>query len=918
MFATGARANAPITTYSALPSDAQAGGHPDVLTVVGVKNRVTQNGQSICNCEDAKDITVHLPTGFIGNPGALPQCSIADFSVDKCPIDSQIGMAEVQAGGAGSGLPFLSAIYNVTPPPNVPGLLAFKLILFGAPQFTLLSARTESDYGLDAKATSLFHGFTWIETLRQVLWGVPADPVHDVFRFNTEFTFQNAPAILGEFCDADGAVSTSDPNTVVKPCAFQLPPPSASNSPLTPFLQSPTTCDTPLATTIDVLSYDGGTDHADALWPQPTGCSQLGFNPSLYAQPTTTSTDSASGVDVNLSIPQALSATIPSPSELRAASVLLPPGFSFNSNAADGKVACTDAAANFGSRDAAECPEFAKIGSLVIHNPALPGPLPGFVYLGEPLPGNRYRVLLVADGFATHVKIPGIVTPDPQTGQVRVDFKDLPQQPLTAFNMHFFGAERGALATPTRCGSYPVTSTFTPWNSRQAPQTSTQFFLLDQGPEGKPCPGSVRPFNPRFSAASTENTAGAFSPFSIDLVRDDGDQNLKGLTVTTPLGFSASLRGIPYCPEASIQLLSSPLYSGVPELSNSACPSTSQIGTVVAGAGAGTRPVYVGGKAYLAGPYKGSPLSLLAVIPAVSGPYDLGNVAIRAAIGVDPVSAQVTAVSDPLPEIIEGIPLRTRAIRVNLDRPNFALTPTNCRQFSVDARVSGNEGAVAEASDPYQIANCRSLDYGPDLRIRLSGGLKRRGHPAIHAVLTTADGEANSSRISATLPKGELLDNSHIGTVCTRIQFSQGACPAGSQIGRATVTTRILDQPLEGPVYLRSSDHKLPDMVLDLDGQIAIEAAAKIDSVRGRLRATFASIPDAPVSQIDLDLQGGSKGLLQNSEPICRSLKSKRATLRMTGQNGVARLRRVKLQASCGAKESHRHHLRRAKAVGGR
>ena len=231
-----------------------------------------------------------------------------------------------------------------------------------------------------------------------------------------------------------------------------------------------------------------------------TGCDQLSFNPSLYAQPTTTETDSASGIDVNLSVPQQQSPTIPSPTELRGATVTLPAGFSINPNAADGKTACSDAEARTSApTEAANCPEFSKVGSLEIDSSALPGPLPGFVYLGEPLPGNRYRIFLVADGFATHVKLAGTVTPDPVTGQLVITFTNLPQSPLTAFNMHFFGSERGLLATPTQCGTYPVTSTFTPWDSSLATQTSTQFFTLDSGPNGSPLPDGPRPFNPGFA-----------------------------------------------------------------------------------------------------------------------------------------------------------------------------------------------------------------------------------------------------------------------------------------------------------------------------------------------------------------------------------------------------------------------------------
>jgi hypothetical protein len=894
-----ASAATPITSYSALPSTTQAGGHPDLGVQFSLETRLLQDSHSACNCEDAKDATVHLPTGFIGDPHATPRCTVADFSVEACPIDSQVGIANVVTWLA----PFNTAVYNLVPPPNQAGLLGFKVALFETPQFTVLSGRTDSDYGLDSRTTSIFHGIP-PESIYEALWGVPADPKHDALRIDPTTNPGGSTYLFQNLCDSEGALSTTDPSTVEDWCAGGHPPPASSNSPLTPFLQNPTTCDSALTSSLDVLSYDGGTTQAESAWPQMTGCSQLSFNPSLYAQPTTTQADSASGIDVNLQVPQQQSPTVPSPSELRAASVTLPEGFSINSNAADGKTACSDALASFGTLNAATCPEFSRVGSVVIESSALPGPLPGFVYLGQPVAGNRYRIFLVADGFATHVKLAGTVSPDPATGRLTVSFKNLPQSPLTAFNMHFFGSERGILATPTQCGTYAVTSTFTPWDSSLAAQTSSQFFTLDSGPNGKPCPGASRPFDPGFKASSAGNTAGAHSAFAVNLTREDGDQNLSGLTVTTPPGFAATLKGIPYCPESAIARLGAGSYAGLTELAAPACSVASQIGTVTAGAGAGSRPVYVSGKVYLAGPYKGQPLSLIVVIPAISGPYDLGNVAIRAAIHVDPVTAQVTTISDPLPQILEGIPLRVRSIRVSLDRPDFTLNPTNCDPFSVDAQVLGDQGALASLSSHYQVGNCASLPYTPQLSLRLTGGLKRRGHPAIHAVLNAKPGEANTRRVSVTLPKGELLDNAHIGTVCTRVQFAKKACPTSSMIGQAEVETPLLDQRLTGAAYLRSSTHDLPDIALDLSGQFDIEAVGRVDSVNGRLRTTFETVPDAPVSEIVLNLAGGSKGLLVNSESLCDEVK--KATVSMTGQNGVAFTTKSKLLTGCNSSARHK------------
>ena len=909
VFPALSQADTPITAFSAVPSSTQAGGHPDLEVSFTVANRIDQIAANPCNCEDAKDATVQLPAGFIGNPHATPQCTLAEFSVDSCPIDSQVGIVNVEPSHL---FPFNAALYNMVPAPGEAGLLAFKVFFVNAPQFTILNARTNSDYGLEAKNSSIVHGDYPVHEFREVLWGVPADPAHNPLRVDRHYTPGEETAYFGNLCDAEGNASTADPNTVVLPCELNLLtiPPVPSNSPLTPFLQSPTTCDSALSSSLTVLSYDGGITEASNPWPEMTGCDQLSFNPSLYAHPTTEQTDSASGIDLELNVPQQLSPSVPSPTELRAASVTLPTGFSINPNAADGKTVCTDAEARFGTKEEAHCPEYSKIGSLEIDSSALPGPLPGFVYLGTPLPGNRYRVFLVADGFATHIKLAGTVSADPANGQLTVSFKDLPQSPLTSFKLHLFGSERGLLATPDRCDTYSVSSTFTPWDASLAAETSLQFFTIDSGPAGSACPGARRPFTPGFSGASSRNRAGSASPFSVTFTRQDGDQNLTGVTVTNPPGFTAKLAGVAYCPEAAIAQLRDSQYSGLAELAAPACPSASQIGTVVAGAGAGNHPLYIPGKVYLAGPYRGAPLSLVAVVPAVSGPYDLGDIAVRAAISIDPLTGQVTTASDALPQILEGIPLRTRFIRVTLDRPDFARNPTNCAPLVGGGQMTGDEGGVASDKQHFQVADCASLPFGPKLGFKLEGGTKRTGHPALTATLTAKPGEANIARTVVTMPHSIELDSAHIKGPCTRVQYAAHACPRSSILGTAKAESPLIGKPLEGPVYLRSSSHELPDIVVDLRGQIEIELDGRIDSVHGRLRTSFESVPDVPVTKFTLMLAGGRKGLLVNSTNLCAGVQ--RAAVKMVGQNGARTKRRQGLQISCGKVRNRRGaHKRR-------
>ena len=376
------------------------------------------------------------PPGVIANPHAVPRCSQVDLAENRCPVDSQIGTAIAVIGPGNPTFPI--PIYNLVPHPGQAGLVGFRAPYLNAPVFTVGSARTEGDYGLNLSITSIYR-LLGMKRVEQRLWGVPADSVHDALRFRP-------PG-----CDSQG---TGGP----PPCEGDTP----SNAPAEPYLSNPTTCGKELFSSVAVTAFDGETTHATAPYPATTGCDQLTFNPSLCAQPTTRAADSASGFDFNLTVPQTVS-PLPSPSAIRGVEATLPVGFSINSNAADGKLSCSDEEAHFDRRDlGAQCHEFAKVGTLVVNSTALPGPFHGYIYLGEPKPGDRYRVLLVVDGFGLHVKLPGRVIADPSTGQLTLSFEDLPQFPFSEFNLHVFGAERGVFATPTRCGTYSVDTTFTP------------------------------------------------------------------------------------------------------------------------------------------------------------------------------------------------------------------------------------------------------------------------------------------------------------------------------------------------------------------------------------------------------------------------------------------------------------------------
>jgi hypothetical protein len=424
------------------------------------------------------------------------------------------------------------------------------------------------------------------------------------------------------------------------------------------------------------------------------------------------------------------------------------------------------------------------------------------------------------------------------------------------------------------------------------PRESLSSFVIDQG-----CQATAT-LSPTLEAGSKSPLAGQFSPFVVRVVSPDGQQNLSQLEVTLPQGLLAKLAGVPIC--------------GDPEAAAGACPVSSSVGSVAVGVGAGALPLFLPqhGKApaavFLAGPYRGAPYSLVVEVPAQAGPFDLGTVAVRSALYVDPTTTAVSVKSDPLPQILEGVPIRYRDLRVTVDRPDFTLNPTNCDAMSVSSRLSGIGGATGNASSPFSVTECEHLAFKPSLTLSLRGQTGRSGNPALSAVLRAPKGQANIAKAAVLLPASEFIDNAHINSPCTRVQFNADACPKGSILGTATAYTPLLDKPLTGPVYFRSNggERELPDLVADLDGAIHVTLVGFIDAVpikgteRSRVRTRFSSVPDAPVSKFVLKLKGGAKGLIENSVNLCQ--KPRGAKVQLQGQNGKSYNYETPLAAKCG------------------
>jgi hypothetical protein len=862
-------------------STAQAGAHADFTTTFSLKGDPTELdgfGQAY-PWGGLRELDVKLPAGIVGNQAAFPTCKTVDllkFSFldlsAPCPADSQVGIV---SPGLWSVVPMGAAqepLYLMSPPG---GDIVARLGFIGVVYPVLIDVKIDPqrDNALTASVVNppAIAGLTGTIT---TLWGVPTDSSHDTQRFTPKEAI---------FCGG--------------PCGEPTP----SGLAPTAFMTNPTSCDsTELG--FEAESYPG-------FFATPTsvpladieGCNQVPFGPSLSLQPTTDEAGSSSGMDAKLHIPQD-GLGIPGglgSAHLKKTVVSLPPGMTLNASAAEGLNGCTEEQIGLASEspirfnaNEPSCPDGSKVGTAKVTTPVLTNPIEGTLYLADPNDNPFHTLLagyLVVQGQGVLLKIAGRFDLDPNTGQITAFFDDNPQLPFEDLELHFKGGGRGVLTTPSSCGSYQSTYELTPW-SGTPPLTATSPFTIDRNCGAR--------FDPRFAAGTEIPIAGSYSSFALRVTREPGSPRLGGLELSPPPGLLGRLTGIPYCPESILAEIPDTLGSGAAQLTKPSCPVASEVGSVVAGAGSGN-PFYVRtGKVYLAGPYEGAPLSLAVVTPALAGPFDLGNVVVRTALRVDPETTRITAVSDPLPTMLHGIPLDLRDLRVEIDRPQFTLNPTSCNPMSVRASITGADGSRAETSSGFQVGGCGELGFKPKLSLKLEGKTNRGAHPALRATLKMPKHGANIGRAVVALPHSEFLDQGHIKTICTRVQFAAEECPAGSVYGHARAVTPLLDQPLEGPVYLRSSSHTLPDLVADLRGQIHVVLDGRIDSTKGGgIRTTFAQVPDAPVSKFTLTMQGGAKGLLNNSEGLCAKIH--RAIADFTGQNGKVHDFHPVLRANC-------------------
>jgi hypothetical protein len=676
----------------------------------------------------------------------------------------------------------------------------------------------------------------------------------------------------------------------------------------------PTSCEEPFSTSVEGSAWPTKADPAGASFSgvsyslqdsfgrslAVSGCNKLPFSPSIEVKPDGQAGSTPTGLTTTVNVPQEVNengAGLAS-SAVRDINVTLPEGVSINPAGANGLEACSEGQIGYlpGESNVAAgevhftpalpspfCPTAAKVGTVKIKVPIIKNPLEGAVYLAaqnaNPF-GSLVAMYIVAEDpeSGVLVKLPGEVSLS-EAGRISASFKNSPQAPFEEAELHFFGGSRAPLSTPSHCGTYTTAASFTPWSGTPAVGAQSSFQILS-GPNGKPCPGAALPFAPTLAAGTSNIQAGAFTPLTTTISREDGNQDIQTVQLHMPAGLSGIIAGVPLCPEA--------------QANAGSCSAASEIGHTTVSVGLGGDPYsVVGGQVFLTEGYKGSPYGLSIVNPAKAGPFDLGKVIVRAKLDVDPLTAALTVTTDPIPHILDGIPLQIQHVNVTIDRPGFTFNPTNCSPSAITGSIASLEGASSPVSVPFQVTNCANLKFAPKFAVSTTGKNSKANGAGLSVKLSYPKAPqgtyANLAKVKVSLPKQLPSRLTTLQKACLAAVFdaNPAKCPPESIVGRAKVITQLLPVPLTGSAYFVShGGEAFPDLTMILKGYgVTVELVGNTQIKNGITTSTFKATPDVPFESFELTLPQGKFSALTANASLCKSKLA--MPTEFTAQNGA-------------------------------
>ncbi len=872
----------------------QAAGHPPWgLTGFEVAH-TGEGGSRVPEGEPLKRIRVDVEPGLAADPQTLPACSRAEFTAKSCQPETKAGFVELEAVATlplvgNQVLSLKGKVFNLAQEPGLP-------LLFGI--------EVEGVYPLVENVQLLLEGH--VSYAREPVLearGLRSGDYHEWFEID------NIPHEVA--VEPTGLPLSKAPLRTLKSKLFFNGRAGRGN-----FLTLPSVCGAPaLSTSYLEIESDNG-EIARAATVPPVGvekCANVPFEPIAEVMPQNAVYDQPDGAITTVKAPQNEAETDVNTADIAEAHATLPEGLTLNPSAAHGLEACSPAQVHFESKAPAQCPAGSRLGKVTIETDLPPGSLSGSVYLGDPkglpITGPPYTVYVVAESvYDVAVKAEGTVQPDPSTGRLTASFKNsaehpfnLPQLPFGDARLELNTGPRAPLANPLTCGPAKTESDFLGYSGEGILKQFMPAFPFSTGG----CPSPI-PFALGQSTLQSSANAGAYTSYTFNLTRADGQQYLSQVKTVLPPGLVGLIPSVTLCKE--------------PQAAQGACPAASQIGTATATAGAGTEPYAFSGPVFLTGPYEGAPYGLSIPVAAVAGPFDLGTVVTRAAISVDPYTARVIA-SSSLPTIVGGVPLRLRSLSVAVDRPNFLLNPTNCSALSTETTLISTFAATDSLASPFQAGGCSALPFKPKLIASSKAKTSRAIGAALKTRITIPPGmQANIRSVFVQLPKQLPARTSTLNLACREATFNANpfSCPPGAYVGSVIVYTPVLPEPLRGSAVLVShggrafpdldlllTDQRSPRSLIGGDGGVNVILVGNTNIVKNITSANFAAVPDVPVASVEVKLPQGRKSALGALGNLCAKPLFMPTVL--TGQNGKTIKQRTRIVVA-GCRHRHRRH----------
>lgn len=841
--AASAHAAAPITGMYAGPITAASTCAPDGSGAVPSTQGSSRSDFCIAYAvdnpdgpggDDMKRLIVDTPRGFSGNPDGLPQCSDAQFdyanqtSDVSCPGNSQMG--DVRAN------------------------IRVSTILLG----------TQSLTNVPGRVFNLQHSGNEVARL-----GIILDPnfigiAQPKVKILVRVTFRPNPDLGLRSIIDDLPQTACTQELLASGCGRALATDafalrfwgSRTDHPSMPISYGMlgSDCSTDQVTTLASTAYDGATSGGTDTYSL-TDCASAPFSPTVEYATTENRPDVTTETSVKVKFGVFNDPRVSA--NPKRTVVTLPEGLTFAgqiASGANGLPLCSPAEFGQFAPEHNSCPAASEIGTVAFTSPVLANPLTGNAYLGQqPAPGELPDVYIEAQlgtvNDAPRIKLVGHLTVDAQN-RIVTTIDDLPQQPVTEFALTFRGGDHSALVTPEQCGAYTGALAATPYSSSTAIETTAPYAITDD------C-AAAGGFAPSIAFTGANPNAGQFGTFTSVVTRADRSERISRVSIDLPPGQLSSLKGVPECSSA--------------DATAGTCPAATRIGTVTSTAGVGPAPYTATGDVFLTARPDGAVAGVTLRVPVAFGEVDLGQLNVPARIEIRPDDLGLRFISD-VPLRFKGLPLDLRTFTVALDRDRFALNPTNCDVLTTSSTLTSALGTAAAASASYQVAGCGALPFSPGISGAVTGQTTDGARPTVQVRVTNGDGTSALKTSSVTLPAGIAVDLQQTKRACSQAAFAAGTCAATARIGTLTGTLAIADEPLTGDVYILEAPkgRSLPGIGLVFTGRFTGRISGfNVTDAQSRLVSTFPTLPDVPLTQLDLTFASAANSPLLATKELC-------------------------------------------------